>query len=153
MSDLMKKRYKLTLLYPWCPWEIGEILSPDEMGELYGKYAGYPASKWKVFEHEAISMPLIFQPLPWYAERELSEMPEYVKHTPTGIVFMARWLGAGHFELLEVPDGDKSTPTGNCGCTRWSSKYWPKSELWHFVPATESEYLIYTSHLTKNGKK
>lgn len=98
-TDLMTSRYKVINLYPYCQWEVGYILHVDADAELYGVDTGYPWSKYKVLQGEADKYPNIFQPLPWYAERVLEDMPEYIKHLD-GSINRART------HLIAVPEND-----------------------------------------------
>ena len=68
--------------YPNSPFEVGEILTlshADKYPHCHDSGCDYlDADYFNQYPH-------LFAPLPWYAHRELSEMPEYVKG-PQGIL-------------------------------------------------------------------
>lgn len=66
--------------YPGSPYKIRQIITFDHdlNGRLFHK--GYPSA---LFQEDVDKYPHLFQPLPWYAERAIEDMPEYVKTTIT----------------------------------------------------------------------
>lgn len=98
------------------------IYLDDEANVFWVDYKGYTADELTKYPH-------LFQPLPWYAEREVSEMPEYVRWveaTNFTVGKVIRWeYNHGHLECLtNIGDGN-----------RWDSP--AESSL---VPATREEY-------------
>lgn len=86
-EELLQRRYKILAPgYPYCPWEVGSILHVDCDGELFSKQAGYPLSRRMVMASMADGYPNIFEPLPWWKERKVEDMPGYVKRTYNGEV-------------------------------------------------------------------
>ncbi len=129
VEELMRPRYKVVALWPKCKLSIGDIL--HEFITLGG---AVHYRKWGKKSHllksEILAHPHLFAPLPWYAERSLSDMPEYVKETKSGSHGKVTWRGEGSWEYWMCIDQHE---TG-----------YPMSE-WHdrLTPATESEYLTY----------
>lgn len=83
VADLMKPRFKVVAMYPYCPWELNEILIPDEDEEMVNPATGFVASS-KVLSLSDIQLyPHLFRKLAWYEERDVKDMPEYVKIATT----------------------------------------------------------------------
>ncbi len=86
-EELMKPRFKVISDYPKTPFEIGEILqyNNNEVGAIQYRN-DYPA---------------IFQPLQWWEERTVEEMPEYVLYQCVGekteIVRTEKWEVNGFY--------------------------------------------------------
>lgn len=85
MKDLMKPRIIVLADYPNSPFKIGDILTQDfadganEAGdatteEIYTTEGMCFAAS----AHMAKKYPHLFQPIPWYAHRDIADMPEYV---------------------------------------------------------------------------
>jgi hypothetical protein len=87
VEDLMKPRYRVIADYPNNPHGIGKILCAkkdfssmhmdtieytDEFGENVRQQNFRATSEFDKYPH-------LFQPLPWYSERDVKDMPEYVK--------------------------------------------------------------------------
>jgi hypothetical protein len=76
---LLLPRYKVIADYPGCSYEVGAILYVDPSGELYSPEAGYSRTVTKVMQCDVEKYTANIRPLPWYAERKKSDMPEYIK--------------------------------------------------------------------------
>jgi hypothetical protein len=131
IDELLKPRYKVIADYPGCPYEIGTILYVDDEGELFSPIAGYAPSIIKIMESEASKFNHFLKPLQWWEDRELDQMPRYVKCIATpdqkimpGDVFKLAWIepgwGTDHVHTIFLYT--------NC-----------------YIPATESEYNTYTN--------
>jgi len=75
VEELLLPRYKVIADYPDCPYVVGVIIhcEIDPEGGNYLNVADY----W-VYHPE--KYPHIFQPLQWWEERKLEDMPEYVNY-------------------------------------------------------------------------
>ena len=87
IEELLIERYKVIAPYPHSPYKVGDIIKPnngrfvltqtsyrDEFGETV-----YSEHLHKI--ETAKDYPHLFQPLPWWAERKVEEMPRFVKWT------------------------------------------------------------------------
>lgn len=81
-TELLKPRFEVIADYPGCSYEVGEILEPDDSGELHSKTAGYSWTISSVKEKTVGKYPHLFRPLQWWETRDEKDMPEYVRcHT------------------------------------------------------------------------
>lgn len=78
-EELLRPRYKVIADFPGCSYEVDTVLYVDQSGELYSPTAGYSRTVTKVMQCDAEKYPAYIQPLPWWSDREISDMPEYVK--------------------------------------------------------------------------
>lgn len=76
----MQQRYKVLWPYPNSVWEVGDILTP-----LYDNsvWFGIPDKDeydgCVIHENWIKKCTNIFDPLPWFVEREIEDMPKYLK--------------------------------------------------------------------------
>jgi hypothetical protein len=102
VEELMRLRYKVIADFPGCSYEVDTVLYVDQSGELYSPTAGYSRTVTKVMQCDAEKYPAYIQPLPWWSDREVSDMPEYVRITGVGCTIekdgFAKVFGAGFFE-------------------------------------------------------
>ena len=68
VQDLMIPRVKVVSGYPDSPYKVGDIMVFD--GDLTIHPNGMDITS---------KYPHIFQPLPWYAERDIEDIPKYVR--------------------------------------------------------------------------
>jgi len=123
VEDLLKPRYKVIADYPFCPFEVGEILYEHE-----GKFYVYEDSGRYPINPEAF--PAVFKKLEWWEERKESEMPKYVKNAADGYIF----------ELMEQ---SKHTPCLVVVGHYYEPHKWHTGthSLYDLLPATLEEYL------------
>ncbi len=88
VKDLMKPRYKVIAPYPYCPYEIGDLV---EISDLGTNFHCTTTREWNVFTEENESQvnyfsidildtwSHLFKKLEWWEERSIEEMPMYVK--------------------------------------------------------------------------
>lgn len=87
-EHLLIKRYKCIAPIPFQPfpdmYNVGDIFTDNGKTAVLNQ-KGDPVCvvEWDKYTH-------LFQPLPWYAEREVSDMPKYVK-TCGGDVYKHRY--------------------------------------------------------------
>jgi len=99
MQELMKPRYKVINTYPFNNhFMLNEIIVLPE----FDSRSHISLQEWFVIKqplssagsalpitmHESTfnQYPHLFQPLPWYAEREISDMPEYIRINDNWVV-------------------------------------------------------------------
>lgn len=78
VENLLKPRWKVIANYPNSPYKIGQILNND--WHEYDLPANELFSIATIY-FEAHQYPAIFKKLEWWEERDIEEMPEYVKWT------------------------------------------------------------------------
>lgn len=126
IESLMQPRYKVIADYPACFYQVGRILIPktkDVNLDAYNYYDCVEAPS-SITVYKPGRYPHLFKKLEWYEEREIADMPEYLKFKNNGKVKKVQkyHLSTGYV----VFDG---------GRTRRINKDW--------TPATEQEFLTY----------
>lgn len=130
-EELMIERYKVKNPYPHSPYKVGDIIKPnngrfvltqtehrDEWGETVRTEHLHKIEVAKQYEN-------LFEPLPWWKERNDDEMPLYVKHKHGWI---DKHIGVNH-------SGDCFTFIGRNETIDWKFDW--------FQPATEADYNAY----------
>jgi len=124
-EELLRPRYKIIALWPFEPkTSIGNIFTrPDQYARV-----GQWSSMWHWWD-ELANHPHLFEPLPWWKDRKLEDMPEYVK-------------------VIETPD--QKLIKGSVMKIIWINDGWGRSESGEvfpytncFEPATSEEYEAY----------
>lgn len=69
-EEILATRFKIVLLYPNCEFKIHDIIKPN--------------SNIKIAIYR--SFPKIFKELKWWEDRDITEMPKYVKSDKYGIM-------------------------------------------------------------------
>lgn len=127
VAELMRPRYKVIADYPGSKIKVGDIYQPPDNKEI--------KSFWNKYPH-------LFQPLPWYAERDKKEVlaVKYLKNND-GVYKVKEWLYEPHpkFWVVAVWGIEK------CLREEWKDFYLHTRPS--LLPATETEYLEYI-----NGK-
>ena len=78
--DLLKPRFKVIADYLLSPFSLGEVLSLHNSNNDGWRYTYYDGEgSISLWQSELEEYPAIFQPLQWWEERAVEEMPEYVK--------------------------------------------------------------------------
>jgi hypothetical protein len=99
-EQLLIQRYKVIAPYPGSEFEIGDILNRYYFETSTSGMYTYLTNIINPLEGKSMKkeyvegMPNIFQPLPWYAEREPGDMPPFIK----------RRRSDGTIEVLRVLD-------------------------------------------------
>jgi hypothetical protein len=103
----MRPRYKVIAPYLHMNCKVGDIIDfsdgyttkqltrtpyDDQWGETLYVTHGFDEVEIKDFPH-------LFQPLPWWSDREISDMPEYVKWRDTGVVCKPSRYSGNYFFL------------------------------------------------------
>lgn len=116
VEELLKPRYKVIADYPGSAFKIGELVQP------------HPKYGFDIFPYPE-KYPHLFKPLAWYEEREVSDMPGYVKvnpdlwdHSLDRVEKVKSWTGCG--QVVEFESGKEG-----------HSDYW--------IPANKKEYQDY----------
>jgi len=136
-EELMMPRVKVTNYYPNSKFETGDILQKSPLNYYFK--VGVLTSKHTVeMVEEVDKSPAIFQPLPWYAERKIEDMPEYIRSWDKPINHYTRF----------------SNVVIKCGVdVFWNSTEFTKENgfvsayggicIWAFIPATKQDYEAY----------
>lgn len=132
-EELMKPRFKVIADYPGSHFGDNQVLNLN-----YNNREGLWEYTWA--EHDGMydiseaslkEYPHLFRPLQWWEERDVKDMPEYVKWTKNwdsnpvreaGDVMVVEWISNSHF----TSEGEDWKLTGG-----W------------FIPATETEWEEY----------
>lgn len=117
-EELLKPRYKTLCRYPDSPLRIGQIIN----GETFNVTGG---TKFHCADY-----PSIFQKLEWWNDREVNELPEYLKIEDMVIkvdVYL-KDVGFNFYYGESAGYGKRSFEETNP------------------IPATESEYLTYINN-------
>lgn len=114
--DLLAPRFKVIADYPGNRFKIGIIfICENGIGRTEGDHHVTTESNLKAF-------PNIFQPLEWWEERKVEDMPEYVRHTSVNkIEKVIRWCIKSQLNYVAIKH------------TTW--------DLHYLMPATEQEYI------------
>ncbi len=131
MIDLMAPRLKLILDYPYCDFEVGQIITLDKKtpnGMYWHEYT--EEEPLHILEGEPF-YPGIFQPLPWWSERRIEDMPDFIK-----------WKDeiAGDTPVIKISEFGKWE---NCNYIKWNRGGGLLISGDEQLPSTESEYLQY----------
>ena len=84
-EELLQPRYKAIAAYPDSRFDIGDILhkytfKTSETGMYtYCTNPAIPLQGLSLKKEYVETMPHLFQPLPWWSDRAVEDMPEYVK--------------------------------------------------------------------------
>ena len=122
-EQLLQKRFKFILPFPGAHWRIGGIF--ELVGDDLYAVSGLPIKMLGCILEE---YPHIFQPLPWWSDRNVDDMPKYVK-----------WLCGPHVKEIQIAKFDFETDTlylNNCQSTL---NMWIDS----LEPCDETEYNAY----------
>ena len=102
--DLNAPRLKVMMDYPGSEFEVGSIIKFDTKTDFYTGTEEWQTEYIKDKKGGGGSMrcikffepyPHIFQPLPWYAEREKKDMPEYVKIVDEDVIAKVNSIVSG----------------------------------------------------------
>lgn len=140
VEELMKPRRKVIADYPGARFPVGEILhvcqSVQEADELKPQ-KGHSAVMNEYGQFD--KYPHLFKPLEWHEDRELNEMPEYVKvNTGKTRLFLGNVLKV-RFWKLNVAKNMYCSLEEDLGALADLFRYDPGT----FTPATETEYNEY----------
>jgi hypothetical protein len=119
-------RYKVIAPYPGSIFKVGQIIQKHI----------YASGNWYIpnLLQDPDGFPSIFQPLPWYAERAIKDMPEFVKYSE---YYLNHYHLDGEFKdkVFKVDKWEK----GHYGVRATGESIIHGYEI-HFVPATREEY-------------
>ncbi len=127
-EELMRPRVKVAGYYPDMPFKIDQILYRDYAkswvtGKATNIYTIDNTFLSAIAEDEVLKSTTIFQPIPWYADRKIEDMPEYVK------------LEGGVYKVREYMESWVFWQEGEIGGAFGYST--------SISPATQSEYEAY----------
>lgn len=133
VSELLIQRYKCIALSPFNCWEIGDILYLfDFEGNKW--WAKEPNAVDAIHQDNMHKYPHLFQPLPWYSERRIEDMPEYLKDNTIGkvVIKVHKWIENDF--VCFIAEANKKID------------YPGRTENW--IPATSDEFNAYKSLTT-----
>lgn len=134
IQELLKPRYKVIADYPEIERHnirIGDVITISESAMYADKTQdGTPVV---AIDHEIF--PAVFRRLEWWEERDVKDMPEYLKYN----INDKNWYGNVVFEKVDMFYGDNNEYVALVDrdemmqyCTSW------------YLPTTETEYLNQT---------
>lgn len=133
-EELLKPRYKVISDYPHPHFDVGDILTECDHRNVWGIDRMRNGDVIGVKNVEAY--PHIFKPIQWWEERELPQLPEYVRRITTPlfksspqfgeVLKVARWVRMNDGSFYAFPDKYE---------TEWLAS--------NFEPSTKEEYEQY----------
>lgn len=151
--QLMTPRFEVLQNYPFSPFKYNEVVTLTQGGTKetsYHQLANVMVMTFGIFQN----YPDIFREMAWYEQRELKDMPMYIKLADDsqlnddkhpqyqGVFIPSLWA---EFEAAEKQYFNKNY------CHFYviiNNDYTKKLSGAHFVPATEEEFITYQrSHL------
>lgn len=126
-EKLMKPRWKVIADYPKSLYNVGDILNGNWMSEDC-IYCDTEGPRWRHYPH-------LFKPLQWWEEREIIDLPEYVK---VNSEYTSLFFGNIHKVKEWFADAN-----GDYLCNVESRDDIYKFKPFIFLPSTEAEYLTY----------
>lgn len=135
-EELLKERYKVIAPDTSGRWPVGEVYTFNrEVAQTYdywinSKGEGVTFNFFSAFPH-------LFKPLAWYEEREVGEMPQYVRNEDGEIIKILSWEKKDNHGLTPYMIGyiiDERP--------KYSATFSPNMEP-RCLPAKEEEYLSY----------
>lgn len=95
VQDLLKPRWIVIAVYPYCPYEIGDLIEISDAGTSFHCCTTKEWNEWEndfsgshnYFSLDQINnFPALFRELSWYENREIEEMPRYIKRLSNGAI-------------------------------------------------------------------
>jgi len=133
VEDLLRPRFKVIAMYPYCPYEIGDLV---EFSDLETSFHCTTTKEWDVFTEtfedsvnyfsiDVLGMwPHLFKKLEWWEERKDEELPRFVSYPNKETVYKVTYLCESRVFRGVTNNGQKVD-----------------AHLTYTQPATESEYL------------
>lgn len=129
VEELLRPRYKVIADYPQSSLKVGDIISFELQHVEIAKYTALNGDpiKLAVMEKTVQKYPHLFQPLPWWSDRAVEDMPEYL-YCPSRKMFfrVERW-----HKSYFIIDGRQKMQYGN------------------YIPATREEYELFKQQKEK----
>lgn len=159
VEDLLKPRYLVIADYPDSPFDVNEILYQSTGAGKHNKDY-WTLKRGGLYNIHCKQYTKIFRELRWYENREISEMPEYVKVVENNAYTKVIPDEHGNYEngyeeIVHYPK--KGTVIKCSGSYRWEDlkpMYLISNEddciemnAMTLIPATESEYQTYLQTL------
>ena len=124
-EELLQPRWKVIADFPKSSYNIGQILIPfsikDEGLQKWYIQDDYDYSWIRVEDY-----PAIFKKLEWWEERDVQDLPQYIKLNNSGDIYKVIEYNE-YFFIIEI---NKNR----------TSSHWPLSYLRIVTPVTEEEY-------------
>jgi hypothetical protein len=137
-TQLLMPRYKVVAPDTSGRWKVGDIYTfVREVGQSQDEYKNQDG-KEIIFNFFSV-FPHLFRRMEWHEERELSDMPEYIKQSKGNGVYRCKWLVINNTICAHIKDLDPVTRGAG-----WSEK--PIYSMSDFLPATPEEYQDYINN-------
>lgn len=124
-EELLQPRWKVIADFPKSSYNIGQILIPffikDEGLQKWYIQDDYDYSWIRIEDY-----PAIFKKLEWWEERDVQDLPQYIKFNDSGDIYKVIEYNE-YFFIIEI---NKNR----------TSSHWPLSYLRIVTPVTEEEY-------------
>lgn len=133
-EQLMIPRVKVKMDYPSSQFEVGDILYRDYATSWIYKVTEVVYTQDETFlnaipETDITKYPHIFQPMQWWEDREIGDLPMYLKDNKCGCIVIK-------VHEYSKEDNGRFVSEANAGCGFLSN-------IIYWLPATEAEYLEY----------
>lgn len=143
MKDLMQPRVKIMLKYPDMPFKVGQVLYLIGVNNYYVDHKSINIGGW-ISVASVNECRFIFKPLPWHQERDISEMPEYVKLSGNTIV---KTIGYAYGIRRTVLYAKYHQPKRTLRFAKGVLRAVPVTQI---SPATKEEYETFIKGATTN---
>lgn len=144
-DELLRPRYKVMADFPFNEiFNVGSILSffkttKDGKDEYWYhhdvKHNNFQSTWFDGFPH-------LFKPLQWWEDRDINDMPEYLKDNGDAEIFKVREWVDNSMGVIWLNKNKKMNHTG-----------FHQANAEHFTPATEAEYLDYLTQQNNNERR
>ena len=129
-EELLKPRYKVMADYPAAMHSVGDVLSAYENGIRYLVEINENSEKYSMNDY-----PHLFKKLEWWEERELKDMPEFLKYNIDEENYVVKVYKWDMEKLFGYMDDDLTTG--------FDLNLWQKEP---YLPSTKEEYEQYQKH-------
>jgi hypothetical protein len=144
-EELLRPRIKVITDYPDCPYAVGSVIEieKDQEGDQYLAVSGYIVYYPEKYPH-------LFEPLPWWKDRKVEDMPEYVKITSIPML-VERYVAVGQVVKAHKHFSTSWGDYNQSGCQLFGDDFMSYSKC---EPATTEEYEAYlqTTNQLKDGQ-
>lgn len=94
VEELLSPRYEIIADYPLSRFIIGTILisEKDRFGNWY-----VPSNAGDSLHFDIDEYPHLFKPLRWWENRDIKDMPKYIRHKNGTCFLVKQWTNSPHF--------------------------------------------------------
>jgi len=130
-EELMKPRYKVIATWPGMELDLNYVGQVITLTVKDNKQWCIRLHRATLYDAHFDQYPHLFEPLPWWKDRKVEDMPPFVKSKRTGVVYS-----------LKVDYDKNSLWLDGCELTL---------NLTHYLPATLDDYNAYLTTNQNNG--